>query len=83
MNFALFRIRMFTFSVVSLLVIATATSVIRFLLPFYFQDVLRLSPSSMGLIFLTAPVFTIGLAAVSGWVTDRVGPRDSRRRSAS
>ena len=74
-NVALFRIRMFSFSVVSLLVIATATAPIGFLLPFYLQDVLNLSPSAMGLIFLTAPVFTIGLAPVSGWVSDRVGPR--------
>ena len=74
-NFALFRIRMFSFSVVSLLVISTATAAVGFLLPFYLQDVLRLSPSTMGLIFLTAPVFTIALAPVSGWLGDRVGPR--------
>jgi MFS family permease len=29
----------------------------------------------MGLIFLAAPVFTIGLAMVSGRLTDRIGPR--------
>jgi MFS family permease len=44
-------------------------------MPFYLQDVLRLTPSAIGLIFLTAPVFTIALASVSGVVTDRVGPR--------
>jgi MFS family permease len=74
-NLALFRIRMFSFSVVSLLVIATATAALSFLLPFYLQDVLGLSPSAMGLIFLSAPVFTIGLAPLSGWIGDRVGPR--------
>ena len=42
MNLALFRIRMFTFGVVSLLLVATATSMATFvLLPFYLQDVLR------------------------------------------
>jgi EmrB/QacA subfamily drug resistance transporter len=74
-NLALFRIRMFTFSVLSLLLIATSTSVLAFLLPFYIQDVLRFSPSFMGLIFLAAPVFTITFAAVSGHLTDRIGPR--------
>jgi EmrB/QacA subfamily drug resistance transporter len=74
-NFALFKIRMFTFSVLSLLVIATSSSVLTFLLPFYMQDVLHQSPSFMGLIFLSAPVFTVTLAAVAGQVTDRVGPR--------
>jgi EmrB/QacA subfamily drug resistance transporter len=75
MNFALFRIRMFTFSVVSLLIIATSMSMVGFLMPFYIQDVLHLSPSFMGLIFLAAPVFTIMFALVSGHVTDRIGPR--------
>jgi MFS family permease len=44
-------------------------------MPFYIQDVLHFAPSFMGLIFLAAPVFTIGLATVSGQLTDRVGPR--------
>jgi len=74
-NFALFRNRMFSFSVVSLLVISITTSAQGFVLPFYLQDVLHLSPSAMGLLFLSAPVFTIGLAPVSGWLSDRVGPR--------
>jgi MFS family permease len=74
-NFALFRIRMFTFSVLSLLIIATTTSLLSFLMPFYLQDVLHLTPSFMGLIFLAAPVFTIALASASGRLTDRVGPR--------
>ena len=74
-NLSLFRIRMFTFSVVSLLLVATATSMATFLMPFYLQDVLRLSPSFMGLVFLAAPVFTIVCANVSGLLTDRIGPR--------
>jgi len=74
-NLALFRIRMFTFSVLSLLLIATTNSVLGFLMPFYVQDVLHFSPSLMGLIFLAAPVFTIGLAPASGQLTDRIGPR--------
>jgi MFS family permease len=74
-NLALFKIRMFTFSVVSLLLIATTISVMSFLMPFYIQDVLGFSASSMGLMFLAAPVFTIALAVVSGRLTDRIGPR--------
>jgi MFS family permease len=74
-NFALFRIRMFTFSVLSLLLIATANGVLAFLMPFYLQEVLHVSPSFMGLIFLAAPVFTITCAAVTGPLTDWIGPR--------
>ena len=74
-NVALFRIRMFTLSVLSLLIVATTVSVLSLLLPFYMQDVLHLSPSFMGLVFLAAPAFTIAVAAVSGPLTDRIGPR--------
>src|SRR5262249_62320323 len=74
-NLALFSIRMFTFSVLSLLLIATTISVMSFLMPFYIQDVLGFSASFMRLIFLAAPVFTLALAAVSGRLTDRIGPR--------
>lgn len=74
-NLGLFRIRMFVFSVLSLLVFATTSSILHFLLPFYIQDVLHRSPSFMGLIFLSAPVLTMSLAFVAGQLTDRVGPR--------
>jgi len=81
-NLALFRIRMFTFSIVSLLLIATTISVLSFLMPFYIQDVLHFSPSFMGLIFLAAPVFTICLATVSGSSPTGSG-RGRRPRSVS
>jgi EmrB/QacA subfamily drug resistance transporter len=74
-NLALFKIRMFTFSVLSLVILATSTSVLNLLVPFYIQDVLHLPPTAMGLIFLAAPVFTIVLAPVAGQLTDRIGPR--------
>ena len=75
MNVGLFRIRMFAFSVVSLLLFSITGSVLMFLLPFYIQDVLHHSPSFMGLLFLAAPVLTIALAVLAGQLTDRVGPR--------
>jgi EmrB/QacA subfamily drug resistance transporter len=74
-NLALFKIRMFVFSVLSLLLFATTSSVLTFLLPFYLQDVLHLSASFMGLLFLSAPILTISLAVLAGHLTDRVGPR--------
>jgi len=75
LNLALFRIRMFGFSVLSLLLFAITSSVLTFLLPFYIQDVLRHSASFMGLLFLCAPVLTISLAPLAGQLTDRIGPR--------
>ncbi len=64
-NFALSRIRMFTASVVSLLVLGTTNSVLGFLLPFYMQSVLGLSPSFIGLVFLGAPA-TMVCVSLSG-----------------
>jgi EmrB/QacA subfamily drug resistance transporter len=74
-NLDLFRIRMFTFSVLSLLAFSITNSVLTFLLPFYIQNVLHYSASFMGLLFLTAPILTIVLAPVAGHLTDRIGPR--------
>jgi EmrB/QacA subfamily drug resistance transporter len=74
-NLALFKIRMFAFSSLSLLAFSITGSVLTFLLPFYIQDVLHYSPSFMGMLFLSAPILTISLAPFAGYLTDRIGPR--------
>ena len=74
-NLSLFKIRMFTFSTLSLLIVSTNYTLSGFILPFYLQGVLRLSPSFMGLLFMAAPIFTVSLGPVSGYLSDRVGPR--------
>lgn len=74
-NLSLFRIRMFTYSIVSLLTLSITRGLVGFLMPFYLQEVLDLSPSFMGVLFLAPPIFTVTLAPVGGHMTDRVGPR--------
>jgi len=74
-NLSLFKIRMFTYSVVSLLTLSITRGLVGFLMPFYLQGVLQITPSFMGIMFLAAPIFTISLSAVGGHMTDRVGPR--------
>ena len=74
-NLSLFKIRMFTVSAVSLLIMSTNYSLTNFLLPFYLQEILQLSPSFMGVLFMAAPIFTVTLGPVSGIICDRVGPR--------
>jgi len=74
-NLALFKIRMFVLSALSLLVFTITVSVLSFVLPFYIQDVLHYSPSFMGMLFLSSPILTIGLAPLAGYLTDRIGPR--------
>jgi EmrB/QacA subfamily drug resistance transporter len=75
LDLSLFRIRMFTLSGFSLLLVGVAQVMVGFVLPFYLQDILRLSPSFMGFLFISAPVFTVTLSPVAGWVADKIGPR--------
>jgi EmrB/QacA subfamily drug resistance transporter len=74
-NFTLLKNRIFGLSALSLLLVATCYAVIFFLLPFYLQDVLRLSPSFIGLLFMAPSITTVALAPVSGYLADRLGPR--------
>lgn len=75
MDLSLFRIRTFTLSNVGLIASTMTHGLIGFTMPFYLQDILHISPSFMGLIFLLPSIFTITLATVSGHITDRIGPR--------
>ncbi|HEY7321344.1 MAG TPA: MFS transporter [Candidatus Binatia bacterium] len=75
LDLSLFRIRMFTLSGLSLLLVGVAQVMVGFVLPFYLQDILHLSPSFMGLLFISAPVFTVTLSPIAGWAADKVGPR--------
>jgi EmrB/QacA subfamily drug resistance transporter len=74
-NLELFKIRRFSFSVVSLLVIAISYTLTGFLMPFYLQDVLGLSPTQVGVLFMAPSILTVALAPLSGYMTDRLGPR--------
>jgi MFS family permease len=64
-----------TLSGLSLLLVGVAQVMVGFVLPFYLQDILHLSPTFMGLLFISAPVFTVTLSPVTGWVADKIGPR--------
>ncbi|HJU61110.1 MAG TPA: MFS transporter, partial [Candidatus Binatia bacterium] len=74
-NLSLFRIRRFSFSVVSLLIIAMCYSLIGFLMPFYLQDILELSATAVGLLFMAPSMLTVAFAPLSGYMSDRLGPR--------
>ena len=75
MNLSLFRIRMFSFSSISLLTLSTARGLVSFVIPFYLQEILQISPSYMGMIFLAPPILSIASAPLAGYLTDRIGPR--------
>jgi predicted MFS family arabinose efflux permease len=74
-DFSLFKIRMFSLGALSLLLVSSCYVVQAFLFPFYLQEVLHLSPSAIGLIFMALPIATVAVAPLSGYLTDRLGPR--------
>jgi Na+/melibiose symporter-like transporter len=74
-DLSLFRIRRFSFSVVSLLIIAMCYSLTGFLIPFYLQDILHLSATAVGLLFMAPSILTVAFAPLSGYMSDRFGPR--------
>lgn len=75
LSLALFRIRMFAFSTVAMLLVSIVNTVHVYLLPFYLQDVLGLAPAFMGILFLSAPAVAAALSPVGGIIADKVGPR--------
>jgi MFS family permease len=75
LDLSLFRIRMFTLSALALLLVGVSQVMIGFVLPFYLQDVLHLTPSFIGLLFISAPIFTVTLSPLVGWAVDKMGPR--------
>ena len=75
LDLSLFRIRMFTLSALALLLVGVSQVMIGFVFPFYLQDVLHLTPSFIGLLFVSAPIFTVTLSPLVGWAVDKMGPR--------
>lgn len=75
LDLSLFRIRMFSLSSLALLLVGVSQVMIGFVLPFYLQDVLNLTPSFIGLLFVSAPIFTVTLSPAVGWAVDKMGPR--------
>jgi MFS family permease len=74
-NLSFFSVPVFGYGSVGLLMSCITQGLTTFITPFYLQDVLQLSPTSMGLIFLVPSVLSMVLSPVSGALTDRIGAR--------
>ena len=72
---SLFSVRTFSYGSIGLLVCCITQGLVMFILPFYLQDVLHLSPTFMGALFLVPSVLSMVLSPVSGFLTDRIGER--------
>jgi MFS family permease len=70
-----FSVPAFGFGSVGLLMCCITQGLVTFIAPFYLQDVLKLSPTFMGIIFLVPSLLSMVLSPVSGAMTDRFGAR--------
>jgi MFS family permease len=74
-DLSFFSVPVFGYGSVGLLISCITQGLVTFVTPFYLQDVLRLSPTFMGIIFLVPSLLSMVLSPVSGAMTDRIGAR--------
>lgn len=74
-HLSFFTVPIFGFGSVGLLMCCITQGLTTFVTPFYLQEVLKLSPTFMGLIFLAPSLLSMLLSPVSGALTDRIGAR--------
>lgn len=74
-NLSFFSVPVFGYGSVGLLMCCITQGLVTFIAPFYLQDVLKLSPTFIGIIFLAPSLLSMVLSPVSGAMTDRIGAR--------
>lgn len=74
-NIALFRNRVFSSAIVSLVLSFLALFAVSFLMPFYFEDLRHFSTQESGLLLIALPLAIAVVAPFSGRLADRVGTR--------
>jgi MFS family permease len=74
-DLSFFSVPAFGYGSVGLLMCCITQGLITFVTPFYLQDILKLSPTFMGIIFLAPSLLSMVLSPVSGALTDRIGAR--------
>jgi EmrB/QacA subfamily drug resistance transporter len=74
-DLSFFSVSTFGFGSIGLLICCITQGLVTFVTPFYLQDVLKLSPTFIGIIFLVPSLLSMVLSPVSGVMTDRIGAR--------
>jgi EmrB/QacA subfamily drug resistance transporter len=71
LDLTIFRNSRFTFANVSMIFLFIAIFMINIIGPFYFEGVMGLNPSQVGLVFLIAPLIMVIAAPITGWIFDK------------
>jgi MFS family permease len=74
-DLSLFSSPAFRYGSLGLMICCITQGLSAFITPFYLQDVLKLSPSFIGMIFLVPSIVTMVFSPLSGAMTDRIGAR--------
>ncbi len=74
-DLSLFAGRAFGYGSIGLFMCCITQGITTFVTPFYLQDVLKLSPTYIGIIFLLPSVLSMVFSPLSGALTDRIGAR--------
>jgi EmrB/QacA subfamily drug resistance transporter len=69
----IFNNSLFSISIVCAFISFIAISASNIILPFYFQDVLKLSPAATGLFMMVSPIVLAVVAPFSGYLSDKIG----------
>ncbi len=72
-DFSLFGNRLFSAAMASSFLSFLALFAVMFLMPFYLEELLALSPHEAGLIMTVVPLTISVVAPISGWLSDRFG----------
>lgn len=71
----IFKVRVFSFGLSAAFLSFIASNATLYFLPFYLQDVLKLSPLQAGLMISFFPISTMIVAPFSGWLSDKISYR--------
>jgi EmrB/QacA subfamily drug resistance transporter len=71
LDLTIFRNSRFTLANISMILLFVAIFMINIIGPFYFEGVMGLNPSQVGLVFLIAPLIMVIAAPITGWIFDK------------
>ncbi|MEY8001257.1 MFS transporter [Clostridium sp. Mt-5] len=73
LQLGIFKNSLFSISIICGFISFVAISASNIILPFYFQDTMKLSPASTGLYMMVSPVVLSIVAPLSGHLSDKIG----------
>ncbi|WDL95540.1 MFS transporter [Alicyclobacillus sp. ALC3] len=74
-DFSLYRNRAFSAASFAAMLSFVSLFCTNTMMPFYLEDVLHASPQVTGLAMMTYPLAMAGVAPLSGYISDRIGPK--------